>query len=262
MYALIAEEAECEEAIMGSRPRKSRFDRLEELWDTLPAILEQHGQIFNCYQEIRFLLGIRGYNEKETQRRLNRCLDQMVRIASRCGSDGHHLYSRYRAVLKAIRSFRTLIPSLTARYAYLYQTFHKEAERLGISMEAFIIRYHQAVAQDLDKQCEMEEKLEQLVGLSKRAEFEQAYQDALASTHSASSMVENLNGRIRKYIYLKRVLGSEFLITLKVFFNTRKTKRSRIKEFVGTSPAERMTGQYVPDFYALLEQTGFYEKVA
>ena len=96
MYALIAEEAECEEAIMGSRPRKSRFDRLEELWDTLPAILEQFDQIFNCYQEIKYLLGIRGYNEKETQRRLNRCLDQMVRIASRCGSDGHHLHGRYR----------------------------------------------------------------------------------------------------------------------------------------------------------------------
>jgi len=70
----------------------------------------------------------------------------------------------------------------------------------------------------------------------------------LKTVKKASSLVENLNGRIRKYMDVKRVVPTGFFTLMKVYFNMRKYKRSRCCERVGKSPLELLTGEPHAEF--------------
>src|SRR5581483_11524342 len=63
------------------------------------------------------------------------------------------------------------------------------------------------------------------------------------STVRASSVVENLNSRLRNYFFLRRQLGPGYLHLLQFFLNHRRFPRSEHPERVGRSPAELLTGQ-------------------
>ena len=59
-------------------------------------------------------------------------------------------------------------------------------------------------------------------------------------TVRASSLVENLNSRLRNYFFLRRHLGPDYLALLQFFLNHRRFMRSERPERVGKSPAERL----------------------
>lgn len=59
----------------------------------------------------------------------------------------------------------------------------------------------------------------------------------------ASSLVENLNSRLRTYFFLRRQLGKDYLTLLQFFLNHRRYLRSECPSRVGKSPAELLTGQ-------------------
>jgi len=63
------------------------------------------------------------------------------------------------------------------------------------------------------------------------------------STVRASSVVENLNSRLRNYFFLRRHLGPDYLHLLQFFLNHRRFLRSEHQERVDHSPAELLTGQ-------------------
>jgi len=65
----------------------------------------------------------------------------------------------------------------------------------------------------------------------------------MAETPRASSIVENLNGRLRNYFYLRRHIGHGYLELLRFFLNHRRFARSERPERVGKTPAELLTGQ-------------------
>jgi len=71
----------------------------------------------------------------------------------------------------------------------------------------------------------------------------QAVEEALESTPRDSSLVENLNSRLRNYFHLRKHLGSDHLELLQFFLNYRRFMESRKPERVGKSPAELMTGE-------------------
>jgi hypothetical protein len=66
---------------------------------------------------------------------------------------------------------------------------------------------------------------------------------AMADTPRSSSLVENLNSRLRTYFTLRRHLGGSYLDLLRFFLNHRRFLRSRHAERQGKSPRELMTGQ-------------------
>ena len=86
---------------------------------------------------------------------------------------------------------------------------------------------------------------------------QQAVQHTLSKTFRASSMIENLNGRLRSYFSLRRDIGAGYLDLLRFFFNHRRYLRSRHPERVGKSPAELMTGQRHAHWLELLGFTLF-----
>jgi hypothetical protein len=68
----------------------------------------------------------------------------------------------------------------------------------------------------------------------------------------ASSLVENLNSRLRGYFFLRRQLGADYLSLLQFFLNHRRLERSDCPERVGRSPAELLTGVPHPHWLSLL----------
>ena len=82
--------------------------------------------------------------------------------------------------------------------------------------------------------------------------------DALAArTVRASSLVENLNSRLRTYFSLRRHLGPDYLNLLQFFLNHRVLERSERPEREGKTPAELLTGQAHSHWLELLGFTRF-----
>jgi hypothetical protein len=76
-------------------------------------------------------------------------------------------------------------------------------------------------------------------------------------TVRASSVIENLNSRLRNYFFLRRHLGPDYLALLQFYLNHRRFLRSEHAERVGCSPAELLTGQEQPHWLELLGYTRF-----
>ena len=76
--------------------------------------------------------------------------------------------------------------------------------------------------------------------------------EALEETPRASSMVENLNSRLRNYFFLRRSLGDDYLSLLRFFLNSRCFMRSEVPERVGKSPTQLLTGEAHPHWLELL----------
>ena len=75
----------------------------------------------------------------------------------------------------------------------------------------------------------------------------------MARTPRSSSLVENLNSRLRNYFTLRRHLGRPYLDLLRFFLNHRRYMRSQLAERVGKSPRELMTGERHPHWLTLLD---------
>ena len=84
--------------------------------------------------------------------------------------------------------------------------------------------------------------------------IETAVIEAMSDVPRASSLVENLNSRLRNYFFLRRHIGNDYLDLLRLFFNHHRYARSDRPERVGKSPAELLSGNAHPHW---LEMLGF-----
>ncbi len=82
--------------------------------------------------------------------------------------------------------------------------------------------------------------------------LERAVQQIMAETPRASSIVENLNSRLRNYFFLRRHIGNEYLDLLRFFLNHRRYLRSDQPERIGKSPSELLNGKTHPHWLELL----------
>jgi hypothetical protein len=76
-------------------------------------------------------------------------------------------------------------------------------------------------------------------------------------TTRASSVIENLNSRLRNYFFLRRHLGPDYLALLQCFLNHRRFLRSERPERVGKSPAELLIGETHPHWLEMLGYARF-----
>jgi hypothetical protein len=85
--------------------------------------------------------------------------------------------------------------------------------------------------------------------------LEQAVRGLSKQVVRASSIIENINSRLRSYFFLRREIGSGYLELLQFFLNHRRFLRSECPERVDKSPAELLTGQPHPHW---LEMLGYH----
>lgn len=84
-----------------------------------------------------------------------------------------------------------------------------------------------------------------------------AVAEVARQTVRASSLVENLNSRLRNYFFLRRHLGPDYLALLQFFLNHRRFLRSERPERVGKSPAELLNASPHPHWLELLGYVRF-----
>lgn len=78
------------------------------------------------------------------------------------------------------------------------------------------------------------------------SKFHDVYQAVIQVTREtvrASSVVENLNSRLRHYFFLRRHLSNDYLELLRYYLNHHRFPRSERPERVGRSPHELLTGE-------------------
>jgi hypothetical protein len=88
-------------------------------------------------------------------------------------------------------------------------------------------------------------------------DIQAAVAELAAGTVRASSLVENLNSRLRSYFFLRRHLGPDYLALLQFFLNHRRLERSDRPERIGKTPAQLLTGQAHPHWLEMLGYTRF-----
>ena len=76
--------------------------------------------------------------------------------------------------------------------------------------------------------------------------------ELMDNTHKTSSVVENLNSRLRCYFFLRRQIGKGYLDLLRFFLNHRRFPRSAEPGRVGKSPAELLSGEPHPHWLEML----------
>jgi hypothetical protein len=83
-------------------------------------------------------------------------------------------------------------------------------------------------------------------------DIEDAVLKAMDTTERTSSMIENLNGRVRKHIRNRKVIDQGYLDLLRFFLNHKPIVRSARVERKGKTPAEILSGKSHPHWLELL----------
>ena len=86
----------------------------------------------------------------------------------------------------------------------------------------------------------------------------QAVEQVMSDTPRASSVIENLNSRLRNYFFLRREIGNDYLDLLRFFLNHRLFLRSQRPDRVAKSPAQLLTGHSHPHWLELLGLQRFH----
>jgi|GEM_PF-4435253 len=76
--------------------------------------------------------------------------------------------------------------------------------------------------------------------------------ELMENTHKTSSVVENLNSRLRCYFFLRRQIGKGYLDLLRFFLHHRRFPRNAEPGRVGKSPAELLPGEPHPHWLEML----------
>ena len=106
------------------------------------------------------------------------------------------------------------------------------------------------------KRCQKEAALRQQLG-NRFYSLLQAVRELAKQVVRASSVIENINSRLRNYFFLRREIGPDYLDLLQFYLNHRRFPRSRRPERVGKSPAELLTGQTHPHWLEMLGYSRF-----
>ena len=114
----------------------------------------------------------------------------------------------------------------------------------------------QAISTKNNRYWERAEKLYHKIG-ARFYDLQGAIQVLIDEVVRASSIVENLNSRLRNYFFLRKTLSNNYLELLQFFLNHRRFIRSSRPERIGKSPKELLTGESRDHWLELLGHSLF-----
>jgi hypothetical protein len=147
----------------------------------------------------------------------------------------------------SIKAVRTLLENHTEELLAFALQLDAELAKLAQRFEVSPQVVRQALAcQEMDESRPMrwqrEKELWSQLG-GKYAPLRVEIQRLASSVVRASSVIENLNSRLRNYFFLRKQLGGGYLTLLQFYLNHRRVQRSERAERVGKSAAELLSGQ-------------------
>lgn len=238
---LIADEDGLEKRACGKRPHKKTMEQLDQIYEKVELAIREYDLLRILFCWLVELTGFSGYSFQDA-----------CGLAEWVLSEMESAFPGRTKLLKQIGKIKEKLPQILSFLQRLQEGFTTAASEKGIPEESFHIMYQQKAFQSCSREyVQMEYSLGELLGNDygmARREFNLI----LGRTKRASSLVENLNSRIRVYMNLKRIVPEKYFTLLKVYLNTRKYHRSRIPERVGKSPLELLTGKKYPEFLEVL----------
>jgi len=136
------------------------------------------------------------------------------------------------------------------------------AESLEIEVSALGELYElQGIPYENKHRWDREQKLRKKIGPRFHLAVAQI-NTIMEDTVRASSIVENINSRLRSYFFLRKSFGQESLELLRFYLNYKTFLRSEHPERVGKSPAALLSGQTHPNWLEMLGFKLFKQTVA
>ena len=219
------------------KPSDKDWSRYFELKREIDSILLKSDSLIILYDWLREYVSFTGYGYAKSLQICEWIMDEMA-----------ILFPKREKLQKAIRKFRSHLPELLSFLRRLQKKMDEEAGVFEVSGHDFMLLYQQQAYPYTSAEYQFaEERLFERFG-KRLPDAREALRTMVTSVRRSSSWVENLNGRIRCFIDLKREIPDNFFILMKVFFNTKIQFRSRRKSWENTSAIERMTGQKYPEF--------------
>ena len=225
--------------------RKELFEKLvaaEEISEKELSLLEDLTTLYRWVQKDILCLAGPSYNDRLI------LLDFVVAELQLRESANPHRIGPVRKYLEINRNnLLAFVPLLEERLGEIAD-YHK----VPLKMVKEIHRLA-SISKSSPKHWEQYSHLYQRLG-SKFYRVKEDVDQLLNNTVRASSVVENLNSRLRNYFSLRRHLGKDYLEILRFFLNHRRFMRSEREERLGKSPAELMSRKNHPHW---LEMLGF-----
>lgn len=134
---------------------------------------------------------------------------------------------------KALAKTRRNLPDVLIYLGRAEEALKAYALGHGYPPEAFLLLYRMRGYMPASPEYHAADKRVRRILKKAYADCYLEAQGILNGVRRASSLVENLNGRLRPYMNLKRMVPGKFLTLLKVYFNTKKYQRSGKAERAG-----------------------------
>lgn len=241
VYTMLTDYYKYEEALSGQRVHEKTFQKLLSLEEKLLPAVDRCDRLLTLYGWLREMTRYQGYCYQDVLSLCYWILDQMEETAG--------ITDKLRKVLARTR--RNL-PDVLIYLERAEKALRECALKKGYPEDSLVLMYRMRGYHPACQEYRSADRRLRRILKKKYADVYLEIEGILKGIKRASSLVENLNGRLRRYMNLKRMIPEKFLTLLKVYFNTKKYRRSRRAEHVGKSPLELMTGQEHPDFYDIV----------
>ena len=229
-YALINVEYNHEKKLLKSKPKATMEDYKSACLKASTGI-EKYDKLIILISWLRELLGFGGYSYEDRLELLNYILEEFdnLQVSSKYLDEAiKTLTSNKEELLLFVKKAEKLFLELAVKESIRVDTINLFWQQHGISKsqnEYWILDSMLKSRLDNDY-CRIKNKAKEI----------------LKSIVRCSSIVENINSQLRPYLLLKRTLKGKFLDLLQFYLNNRKYLNSRIKERIGKSPLELLTG--------------------
>jgi hypothetical protein len=213
-----------QKAVRSAKIAINRYDRCHEIY-----------RLFNKCTEIG------GYNYLERKENLNKVISELEK------------YNKYNTYIKKFQNFlKNNIEGLLRFVEDFYYRMNLIAIKEKVNPEIFKLMWKQNVFDKYSEEYNIREI--EILNVAKKdySKIRNLFNDLIANTIRASSIVENINSLLRPYLDIKKSPNQNFLDLLQLYFNTRKFKRSNIDSKKGYSPLELYTKKEQFDFFEIL----------
>lgn len=230
-YALINTEYTLKKKLLKTKP-KTTVTEYESACLSASVGIEKYDRLIILISWLHELLNFGGYSYEDRFNLLNYILEEFnkLQINSKYLDDAiTALSSNKGELLLFVKKAEKLFSELAIEEGIRVDTINLFWQQRGISksQKEYWVLDSMLKSKLENDYCRIKTKAEEI----------------LRNIVRSSSIVENINSQIRPYLLLKRVLKGKFLDLLQFYLNTRKYLNSRVKERIGKSPLELLTGR-------------------
>ena len=205
--------------------------------DSIDKDLKNYDSFEILYSWLKEYLGFTGYGYTMSENICSWILDEMAA-----------LYPEQHKFQSFLNHFRKRLPELLQHLRKLQKEMELAAAAYHVESHAFQLMYRQQAYPANSKEYALVEKRLRHLFRNQLSKARATLDDIQKNCFRASSMVENLNSRIRPFIDEKRRVFHKDFSMIRFFLNTMKPFRSRKCERKGRSALDRLTGKECPEF--------------